>query len=155
MKVRGRGFLAAPSAARSVALSIFALSVFALPVVPMPLGAQPSRTAPDAVRGEQVYARCLACHALGRDRVGPHHCGLFGRLAGSVQGFNYSTAMKRSKIVWNDKTLDRFLAAPLKMVPGSSMTYDGVADPTERSDLIAYLKKAGNTAVCKASSVPR
>ena len=50
--------------------------------------------------------------------------------------------MKGSRIVWNDKTLDRFLTSPLKMVPGSSMTYDGIADPKERADLIAYLKQA-------------
>ena len=103
---------------------------------------------PDAVRGEQVYARCLACHALAVDRVGPRHCGLFGRLAGSVPGFTYSEAMKKSKIVWNDKTLDRFLAKPLAMVPGTAMTYDGVADPTERADLIAYLKRADEALPC-------
>ena len=103
---------------------------------------------PDAARGEQVYVRCQACHALAYDRVGPRHCGLFGRPAGSVPGFTYSPAMKRSKIVWNDKTLDRFLARPLAMVPGSTMTYDGVTDPTERADLIAYLKQANDTAAC-------
>ena len=104
--------------------------------------------APDAVRGEQVYARCLACHALAYDRGGPHHCGLFGRLAGSVPDFNYSPAMKQSQVVRNDKTLDRFLTAPLKMVPGSTMTYDGVADAKDRADLIAYLKHVSATAEC-------
>ena len=108
----------------------------------------PARAAPDALRGEQVYTRCLACHALAYDRVGPRHCGLFGRRAGSVAGFSYSVAMKQSGIVWNDKTLDRFLTRPLKMVPGSAMTYDGVADPTERADLIAYLKHANDTPEC-------
>ncbi|CAN7738534.1 c-type cytochrome [Variovorax paradoxus] len=103
---------------------------------------------PDAVRGEQVYARCLACHALAVDRVGPRHCGLFGRLAGSVPGFAYSEAMKKSKIVWNDKTLDRFLAKPLAMVPGTAMTYDGVPDAAERADLIAYLKRANEAPPC-------
>ena len=103
---------------------------------------------PDAVRGEQVYARCLACHALAVDRVGPRHCGLFGRLAGSVPGFTYSEAMKKSKIVWNDKTLDRFLAKPLAMVPGTAMTYDGVPDPAERADLIAYLRRANEAPPC-------
>lgn len=77
--------------------------------------------APDVGRGEQLYTRCMACHALASDRVGPRHCGLFGRRAGSVPGFNYSPAMRNSRIVWNDKTLDRFLAKPLKMVPGSTM----------------------------------
>jgi len=104
--------------------------------------------APDALRGEQLYARCQACHALAVDRVGPHHCGLFGRLAGSVPEFSYSPAMKNSKIVWNDKTLDRFLAQPLKMVPGSTMTYDGVQDAKERADLIAYLKHVNDTPEC-------
>jgi len=103
---------------------------------------------PDAIRGEQLYARCQACHALAADRVGPRHCGLFGRLAGSVPDFGYSPALKNSKIVWNDKTLDRFLAQPLKMVPGSTMTYDGVPDPKERADLIAYLKRANGTPEC-------
>jgi cytochrome c len=109
----------------------------------------PASAAPDAARGEQVYARCLACHALSSDRVGPHHCGLLGRRAGSVADFSYSVAMKKSGIVWSDKTLDRFLTQPLKMVPGSSMTYDGVADPKDRADLIAYLKHATDTPECK------
>jgi cytochrome c len=96
----------------------------------------------DPKAGEAVYSRCLACHALAYDRVGPRHCGLFGRRAGSVPGFEYSDAMKRSKLVWNEKTLDRFLADPLKTVPGTTMTYDGIADAKERADLIAYLKAA-------------
>ena len=50
--------------------------------------------------------------------------------------------MKNSKIKWNDKTLDSFLAKPLAMVPGSTMTNDGVPDARERADLIAYLKRA-------------
>ncbi len=108
----------------------------------------PAGAAPDALRGEQVYARCLACHALAYDRVGPRHCGLFGRLAGSVPGFSYSPAMKNSRIVWDAKSLDRFLTQPLKMVPGSAMTYDGVADPKERADLIAYLKHVDATPEC-------
>ncbi|MDM0066306.1 c-type cytochrome [Variovorax sp. J31P207] len=112
----------------------------------------PAQAAPDALRGEQVYARCQACHALATDRVGPHHCGLFGRLAGSVPGFDYSEAMKKSRIVWNDATLDRFLAMPLAAVPGSSMTYAGIADPAERADLIAYLKQANGTPACAALS---
>jgi cytochrome c len=104
--------------------------------------------APDAARGEQIYARCMACHALATDRVGPRHCGLFGRRAGSIAGFGYSPAMKASRIVWNDKTLDRFLTSPLKMVPGSSMTYDGINDANERAALIAYLRRASTSSEC-------
>ena len=93
----------------------------------------------DPKAGEALYPRCLACHALAYDRVGPRHCGLLGRRAGSVPGFDYSSAMKRSGLVWNEKTLDRFLADPLKSVPGTTMTYAGVPDAKERADLIAYL----------------
>ncbi|HEY4957177.1 MAG TPA: c-type cytochrome [Caldimonas sp.] len=110
----------------------------------------PASAAPEAVRGEQIYVRCQACHALSYDRVGPRHCGLFGRTAGSVPGFAYSPAMKSSHIVWNDKTLDRFLTSPLKMVPGTAMTYDGVPDAKDRADLLAYLKGADKTPECIA-----
>ena len=96
----------------------------------------------DPKAGEAVYSRCLACHALAYDRVGPRHCDLIGRRAGSVPGFEYSDAMKRSKLVWNEKTLDRFLADPLKTVPGTTMTYAGIDDAKARADLIAYLKAA-------------
>ncbi len=105
---------------------------------------------PSAQRGAQVYNRCLACHALAQDRVGPRHCGLLGRRAGSVPGFAYSQAMKDARLRWDEKTLDRFLARPLQVVPGSSMTYDGVADPRERADLIAYLRQANGTPECRA-----
>ncbi len=102
----------------------------------------------DPKAGEAVYSRCLACHALAYDRTGPRHCGLLGRRAGSVKGFAYSEAMKRSNIVWNEKTLDRFLANPLKAVPGTSMGYAGIADRKERADLIAYLEQANASAQC-------
>jgi len=104
--------------------------------------------APDVARGEQIYARCQACHALAYDRVGPRHCGLFGRVAGSVAQFGYSPAMRNSRIVWNDKSLDVFLAHPLKTVPGTTMTYAGIPDANERADLIAFLKHANETAEC-------
>ena len=105
--------------------------------------------APEVVRGEQLYARCAACHALASDRVGPRHCGLLGRRAGSVPGFVYSAAMKKSGLVWDEKTLSRFLAKPMAVVPGTSMTYDGVPDAKERGELIAYLKAANGAAPCK------
>jgi cytochrome c len=103
----------------------------------------------DPKAGEAVYSRCLACHSLAYHRTGPRHCGLFGRRAGHAAGFEeYSAAMKRSRLVWNENTLDRFLADPLKTVPGTTMTYAGVQDAKERADLIAYLKQEGK---CPAS----
>ena len=111
--------------------------------------AAPASAAPDAPRGEQVYTRCLACHALAGDRVGPRHCGVVGRRAGTVPGFAYSPAMKNSGLTWDEKTLDMFLRKPMQMLPGTAMTYDGVPDPKDRGDLIAYLKKAAASAECR------
>jgi cytochrome c len=96
----------------------------------------------NAGRGEEIYTRCMACHTLAHNRVGPRHCGLFGRKAGSVPNYAYSTAMKKYGVTWNEETLDRFIENPLKTVPGTKMGYAGVKDPQERADLIAYLKKA-------------
>jgi cytochrome c len=113
-------------------------------------GVAPALAAPagDARTGEAVYARCAACHALSYDRTGPRHCGLIGRRAGSVKDFAYSDAMKRSNITWTEKTLDLFLANPVKVVPGTTMGYAGVKDDKERADLIAYLKQANNSPDC-------
>ena len=96
----------------------------------------------DAARGEAIYQRCLACHTLAQNRVGPRHCGLFGRKAGSVPNYQYSSAMKKYGVTWNEETLDRFIENPLKTVPGTKMGYAGVKDRQERADLIAYLRQA-------------
>ena len=96
----------------------------------------------NVARGRKIYERCQGCHSIDRNRAGPRHRGLFGRRAGTVPGFDYSKAMRRSGIVWTAATLDRFLAAPIKAVPGTIMGFDGVKDPRERSNLIAYLKRA-------------
>lgn len=132
-----------PSRSRAAPLSYFAMLLVL---------AQAAHAVPDAARGEQVYARCLGCHALASDRVGPRHCGLIGRRAGSVAGFDYSPAMKRSGLVWNDKTLNRFLAQPMRVVRGTTMTYDGVPLAADREDLIAYLNKINTESVCKPES---
>jgi cytochrome c len=96
----------------------------------------------NAGRGEEIYTRCLACHTLAHNRVGPRHCGLFGRKAGTEPTYQYSSAMKKYGVTWDEKTLDRFIENPLKTVPGTKMGYAGVKDAQERADLIAYLRKA-------------
>ncbi|NYT58189.1 cytochrome c family protein [Alcaligenaceae bacterium] len=110
--------------------------------------ASPAQATGDAIRGATLYSRCLACHALAYDRTGPRHCGLFGRHAGSVPGFSYSEAMKHANIMWDEATLNAFLAAPMKVVPGTSMGYAGIPDPQERNDLIAYLKQQNASPTC-------
>lgn len=96
-------------------------------------------------RGEQVYQRCAGCHSLEYNRTGPGHCGLIGRQAGSVPGFEYSEAMLQSGIVWSRETLDSFIAAPSLIVPGTTMTYAGIDREKDRLDLIAYLEEAGKS----------
>jgi len=105
-------------------------------------GASASAADGNAERGEEIYTRCLACHTLAQNRVGPRHCGLFDRKAGSVPNYAYSPAMKKYGVTWNDETLDRFIENPMKTVPGTKMGYAGIKDAQERADLIAYLKKA-------------
>jgi len=102
----------------------------------------PAEAGGNPARGAEIYQRCAACHALARNRTGPKHCGLIGRKAGSLPGFDYSPALRDSGIVWDARTLDRFLAEPLAMVPRSTMTYAGIKDAQERADLIAYLARA-------------
>lgn len=96
----------------------------------------------DAVRGEGLYeSRCGACHSIEANRVGPMHRGVFGRKAGAIEGFPYSAAVRKSKVVWNEQTLDRWLANPEAFIPGQRMGYQ-VPDATDRADVIAYLRKA-------------
>jgi len=109
----------------------------------------------DPRNGEQIYARCMACHSLTENRIGPRHCGVFGRRAASVPGFDYSPAMRRAKIVWNEKTLERFLTDPMKYVPGTAMVFSGVPDRKERADLIAWLKEAGSSSTTCPSGAKR
>jgi cytochrome c len=71
--------------------------------------------------------------------MGPNLNKLFGRKAGTAPGFAYSPALKASGIVWDAKTLDAYLAAPTKVVPGTRMVVK-VPDPARRAALITYLK---------------
>jgi cytochrome c len=97
--------------------------------------------AQDAERGRELYeSRCFACHSLDANRIGPMHRGVYGRKAGSVAGFNYSSAVKNSNIVWNDDTLARWLANPQAVIPGQRMNFR-VATAQDRADIVAFLKK--------------
>lgn len=99
----------------------------------------------DAARGAQVFRACAACHSLepARHLTGPSLADLFGRKAGSAPGFlRYSDALVRSGLVWDEKTLDAWLADPDRLVPGNEMGFRGIRDPAARRDLIAYLKAA-------------
>jgi cytochrome c len=95
----------------------------------------------DATRGEQLYeSRCMACHSLDANRVGPMHRGVYGRKAGSVPDFAYSVALSSSPIVWSDTTLNRWLTDPEALIPGQRMNIR-VLSADDRADLIAFLRR--------------
>lgn len=91
--------------------------------------------------GKELFEkRCSGCHALDRDKEGPRLRGVYGRVAGSVESFQYSDALKKSKITWTDETLDQWLTDTEKLVPGNDMTFH-VERAAERADIIAYLRQ--------------
>ncbi|MAT65208.1 MAG: cytochrome c family protein [Gammaproteobacteria bacterium] len=108
-------------------------------------GSGDNRLVGDAERGEVIYQKCLGCHSLKYNRTGPRHCGLIGRRAGELPDFEYSDAMRLSRIVWTRETLDAFLAAPIEYVPGTSMGYAGIDKGQDRADLISYIDMAGRS----------
>lgn len=96
--------------------------------------------APDTANGKVLYqSRCTGCHSVDQNRVGPAHEGVFGRRAGLAVGYDYSSALKKSKVMWSAKTLDQWLTNPERLIPGQKMGYS-VTDALDRADLIAYLK---------------
>lgn len=95
--------------------------------------------AQSAERGKALYeSRCVACHSVDANRVGPAHQGVLGRKAGSAPGFDYSKALAGSKLVWNRENLLAWLAGPEAVIPGQVMNYS-LGDARERDDVVAYL----------------
>ncbi|MEN3351654.1 MAG: cytochrome c [Bradyrhizobium sp.] len=93
----------------------------------------------DPARGATLYQGCGDCHSIEKNDVGPMHKGVVGRVAGSVADYSYSPALKNAKIVWTEDNLDKWLAGPDAMVPGTKMFYE-VQDAKDRADIIAFLK---------------
>ncbi|SRR5690606_10800683 len=103
--------------------------------------------AQDAENGEQVFRKCRACHQVGdgaKNTVGPQLNGIVGRVAGGVDGFNYSKANRKAAeegLVWTEENLMAYLENPRKFMPGTKMAFAGLRDEQERKDVIAFLKK--------------
>lgn len=105
------------------------------------LAATDHAVAADAAHGQELYeSRCGGCHSLDANRVGPAHRGVYGRKAGSAPNFSYSTAVKNSTVVWEEKTLDAWLTNPQALIPGQRMNFR-IATAEDRADIIAYLRK--------------
>jgi len=98
----------------------------------------------DAARGKKDFLKCAVCHSAAPNthKTGPSLAGVWGREAGTVEGFSrYSDALRNSGVVWNDQTLDAWLQEPRKLIPGTTMTLAPIRDATERRNIIAYLKQ--------------
>ena len=101
--------------------------------------------AADAAAGEKVFVRCKICHTVqagGPNTVGPNLHGVFGRKAGSADGFSYSAAMKDSGITWDDETVAKYLRDPRGAIPGNKMAFPGIKNEEEIANLLAYLHQA-------------
>ena len=93
------------------------------------------------VSGEKIFKRCISCHTFTKNKICPNLADIFGKKAGSVEGFKYSKAMKNSDIIWNACTLDGFLKKPKKYIKGTKMRFAGLKKKSHRDALIEYLKE--------------
>jgi cytochrome c len=91
---------------------------------------------------------CRTCHTLreGDNRLGPNLHRIVGRKAGSLPGYNYSSALKQADIVWDKASLDRFIAHPDEVAPGNNMKpYSGLGSAEDRAKIIGFREaNAGN-----------
>lgn len=101
----------------------------------------------DAARGERAFLKCFSCHATeagGQPLSGPHLADIIDRRIASIEGFSYSPAMRSfaaREQRWSVELLDRFIADPEALVPGTEMGFFGISDAGERAELIAYLRR--------------
>lgn len=119
-------------------------------------------TGGDPAAGRLVFRKCQLCHSLdaGKDILGPSLAGIVGRKSGSEPNYSYSPAMKAANLVWDAKTLDRYLADPQKLVPGNKMPFPGLKTDQDRADVLAFLaapaaaQPAASTLAAKAAPQP-
>ncbi len=96
----------------------------------------------DLADGEAKFALCASCHTItpgGPNMTGPNLNGVVGRKAGTAANYNYSDAVKNAGFTWDADHLDKWLAGPSADLPGTKMTFPGVKDPKDRTDVIAWL----------------
>ena len=104
----------------------------------------PYAFAADATAGEKVFNKCRPCHQVGataKNGVGPELNGLFGRKAGSVEGFNYSAAYRALDKVWDETNFATYIRDPKSVTPGTKMPFAGLKNDDEIANLTAFLKQ--------------
>ena len=96
--------------------------------------------AADAEHGKALFAACAACHQEKPDALGPSLKGVLGRKSAALDDFRYSNPMKRANLVWDEANLRDYIADPQAKVRGNRMPFDGLHDPKDVDDIIAYIK---------------
>ena|ERR1700691_3791812 len=113
----------------------------AIAVLVATLVAAPTRAiTADLARGEQLFHTCAACHSVLGDGIGPDITGIYGQPAATRPGFNYSDALKRRGLIWNEANLRAFIHNPQAFVPGSLMSFPGYDRAADIDDVVAYLR---------------
>jgi cytochrome c len=123
--------------------ALLASALLALPLAS--LTAPAARADGDPEMGKKQFAPCSACHSVeegGPDKLGPNLHGIFGRKAGSKEGFAYSEGLKNSGIVWDAAKIDAWITNPRKVVPDTKMAFLGISKDDMRANIIAYLQQA-------------
>ncbi len=95
-------------------------------------------------KGRKLFARCRACHTLnegGKNKVGPNLWHIFGRKAGTAEGFAYSKAMLAADIIWTEDTLSSYLENPKVFLPKNKMAFPGLRKEADREALVEYLEE--------------
>jgi cytochrome c len=102
--------------------------------------------AQDLEAGQRSFNKCRACHQVGpeaKNLVGPQLNDLFNRTAGSVEGYSYSEANKKSGVKWDEVTFKTYITNPRAAMPGNKMAFAGITNETEIANLTAFLKQYG------------
>jgi cytochrome c len=98
--------------------------------------------AADATAGQQVFAKCTACHNAdkgGANALGPNLWDVIGEPVGKGKGFAFSDALAKHGGTWDFQNLSDWLASPKKFAPGTKMTFAGLSKPEDRANVIAFL----------------
>ena len=117
---------------------------------------KPDAVSGDVAAGKLVFRKCQACHSLepGKNGLGPSLSGIVGRSASSAPNYNYSPALKASKLTWDVATLDAYLSAPEKLIPGNRMPFPGLKTENERNAVIAYLAVGASPVAAAPPAAP-
>jgi cytochrome c len=120
------------------------LGILCLAILPGAAAAQATPEGTPSLDGAALFRQqCSACHTLNAadpPRQGPTLAGVYGRKAGTVPQFKYSSGFASTDVVWDDAQLDKYLTNPQAVIPGSIMPYKQAKAPVRQS-IIAYLKE--------------